>query len=235
LQAEVNKNPARPQYHLALGDVAMRFGKYDLALREFFLVLRSTDKGSGAAGNIYYMIGEAYRRKGGLDYALIFLRQAKDLLPGNLLVLGSLALALDSSGQKEEAAREYQAALAVDPDNVSVLNNLAFLLSENGSSLDVAVKYAEHAHQLRPGSPAISDTLGWIYVKKNMTEQAIGLLRDAVQKDPARSPFHYHLAVALEQKADHAAALVELNAALQGNPSKDEARIINELAQKIGK
>jgi tetratricopeptide (TPR) repeat protein len=235
LQAEVKKDPARLEYHLTIGNVAVQAAKYDLALEQFLGVLNRTDKFSRGAGDLYFRIGEVYFRKGELDFAIIFLRQAKELLPGNTGILTMLGLGLQTAGQQDAAEREYRAALDADPNNAGALNNLAFLLSERERDLDVALKYAQRAGQLRPDSPAVSDTLGWVYLKNNMTDNAVGILRSVVQKDPSRSSYHYHLAVALERKGDHAAAIEELTTALKSNPPKDEEQKIKGLLQKIGK
>jgi len=235
LQASAKKNPTRLDYHASIGNLAMRAAKYELAIQEYLFVLNRIDKYSQAAGDLYLRIGDAYRRKGDLDFAVIFLRQAKELLPQNVPVLGTLALALEASGRKEEAAREYTSALDSDPNNPGALNNLALLLSESGGDLDAALQCAQRARELQPDSPDIADTLGWVYVKKNMTDQAITILREAVKGIPGRSSPHYHLAMALNQKGDRSGAIAELNSALQNNPPKDEEQQIIGLLQKIGK
>jgi tetratricopeptide (TPR) repeat protein len=235
LRAEAKKSPGNLDFPMAIGSIAMETANYDLALEEFLFVLNHENKYSRTAGDLYFRIGEAYLRKGELDFAIIFLRQAKDLIPRNAPILGELASALSGAGQSDAAIVEYRAALDADPNNGAVLNNLAFLLAENGGALDSALEYARRAKQLLPDAAPIADTLGWIYVKKNMTDEAIGTLRDVVQKDPARPAYRYHLAAALEQKGDHAAAKEQLTAALKNNPSKDEEQKIKELLQKIGK
>jgi len=235
LQAEAAKDPNRRDYHMLIGDVAVRTGKYDLALTEFLGLLNRIDKFSKAAGDLYFRVGEVYRLKGNLDFSLIFLRQAKEFLPGNAAVLTALASALESSGQGEAAVQEYRGALLIDPNNVRALNNLAFLLCEKGVDLDLALEYARRAVQLRPTSLAISDTMGWVLLKKDMTEEAIKIFRDLVQKDPTISAYHYHLAVALEKKGDRAAAMEQFKTALKSSPSKDEEHKIRELMQKIEK
>jgi Tfp pilus assembly protein PilF len=206
-----------------------------MALQEFLFALNRIDRSSKAAGELYFRIGQAYLGQGKPDFAVIFLRQAQELLPENAAVRGRLAITLDASGQKEAAEREYRAALAIDPNNGALLNNLAFLLCEQGGNLETALTYAKRARELAPNSDAIADTLGWVSLKKNMTDEAIGLFRESLQKDPARSTYRYHLAVALEQKGDHAAAMEELQAALKSNPPKDEEPKIRELMLKVGK
>ncbi|MGA2267740.1 MAG: tetratricopeptide repeat protein [Bryobacteraceae bacterium] len=234
LEAEAEKNPSRPSIRLALGNVAARAGQYDLALAQFQKALDGTPKNSPAAGDLYLRIGEAYRRKGDLNSATTALHRAKEILPGDATVEGTLALVLENAGQKEEAARVYQAVLAKSPNNSVALNNLAFLLAETGGDLDKALEYAQHARQLVPNLAEFSDTLGWVYLKKKIIDEAIDAFRAAVQKEPSRSTFHYHLALALDQKGDHSAAIEELKTALKNNPSSDEEPKIKELLQKIG-
>jgi tetratricopeptide (TPR) repeat protein len=235
LQAESKKYPTHLEYHADIGEVALGSRKYDLAITEFLFVLNRLPRNGKDTGELYYRLGRAYFGQGKMDFALIFLRQALALLPGNAKVSALLAITLDTSGQKEAAVRAYRAALDLDPNSPAVLNNLAFLLCEQGGNLDTALTYAKRARELAPNSDAIADTLGWVSLKKNMTDEAISLFREALQKEPARSTYHYHLAVALEQKGDHAGAMEELQAALKGNPSKDEEAKIKDLMAKIGK
>ena len=43
--------------------------------------------------------------------------------------------------------------------------------------LDQALTMAQRAVQAAPKSPEIADTLGWIYIKKNLSEEAIRIFR----------------------------------------------------------
>src|SRR5579864_8117962 len=235
LQAQIQKDPARLDYHFAIGDIALQGGMYDLALREFLGVLNRVDKFSPAAGDLYFRIGQAYFRKGELDFSIIFLRQARDLQPRNALILTALGTALNQVGQKEAAEATYRWALNADANNFQALNNLAFLLAENGSDLNAALDYAERARRLFPKLQAASDTLGWVYFKKNMIDEAIGILRDVVKENPADALYRYHLAAALDKKGDHPAAIEELKAALKSNPSKEDEQKIKDLLASISK
>jgi tetratricopeptide (TPR) repeat protein len=234
LQTEAGKNPERPDIRVALGNFYVRNNQYDLALAEFQKVLDGAAKNSREAGDVYMRIGETHRRKGDLNSSIAALRRAKELLPGNLAVMGTLALALDDSGQKKAAELVYRAIVEEDHDNGLALNNLAFLIAETGGDLDAALEYAQRARRRLPTLTEAADTTGWIYLKKNRTRDAIAIFRDLVKKQPANSTFHYHLALALEQDGDHAAAREELNAALKNNPSPADEQKIKELLQKIG-
>jgi Flp pilus assembly protein TadD len=80
----------------------------------------------------------------------------------------------------------------------------------------------------------VADTLGWIYIKKNLSDNAIEIFRDLTKKLPGNSTFHYHLGMALFQKGDRPSARKELQTALQSKPSQQEATKIKELLAKLG-
>ena len=104
---------------------------------------------------------------------------------------------------------------------------------EEGVDLDQALTMVQRALQKLPNSPDISDTLGWVYIKKNLSEDAVRVLRDLVSKEPKNSTFHYHYGLALLQKGDKPSAKKELDIAMKENPSKDEAGKIRELLATI--
>src|SRR5262249_38041390 len=192
LQTESDKAPNRTDLLMAMGNTAVRAGKYDFAIQTFNRVLGLLDKGTKAQGDIYLRIGETQRRKGDLNGAVQSLKKARETLPDNIIVLSTLALVLDSAGQRPEAKMVYEATLKVDPNNAIAMNNLAFLLAESGGDLDEALTKAQRAKQLMPGLAEISDTLGWIYLKKNMSDNAVEIFKDLVGKQPNHSTYHYH-------------------------------------------
>jgi tetratricopeptide (TPR) repeat protein len=234
LQAESEKSPQRADLRLALGNIAVRAGRYDAAITEFQTVLGQLDKGSRATGDVYLRMGETYRRKGDLGNAASALQKARELLPENSVVLSTLALTLDAGGRKQEARQVYEQTLKVEPGNGVALNNLAFLMAETGNDLDQALTLAQRAKQLLPNLSEVSDTLGWIYLKKNLSDNAIEIFRDLVAKQPNHSTYRYHLGMALSQKGDKSKALTELQEALKANPPKDEREKIQALIAKLG-
>src|ERR1051326_6597149 len=234
LQTESDKAPPRLDLLLAMGNTAVRSGKYDMAIQTFTKVLNSLDKGSKAQGDLYLRIGETYRRKGDLNAAVQALTQARETLPENIVVLSTLALVLDGAGRRPEAKTVYEATLKLDPNNAVALNNLAFLLAESGGDLDEALTKAQRAKQLLPNLYEISDTLGWIYLKKNLSDQAIDVFKDLVIKQPNHSTYHYHLGMAYSQKGDKSRAIEQLKEALKYNPAKEEKDSIQRLITKLG-
>ena len=233
LQAESDKSPNRSDLLLAMGNTAVRAGKYDFAIQTFTRLLDQTEKGS-RQGDIHLRLGETYRRKGDANASIQELQKARETLPDNLVVLKTLALVLDGAQRKPEARKVYEATLKLDPNDGVALNNLAFLLAETGGDLDDALTKAQRAKQLLPSLYEISDTLGWIYLKKNLSDQAIDVFKDLVIKEPNHSTYHYHLGIAYSQKGDKTRALVQLREALKYNPTKDEKDQIQQLIARLG-
>jgi tetratricopeptide (TPR) repeat protein len=228
LQAESEKAPGRVDLQILLGNTAVRAGKFDFAIQTFNRVLGQVGKGKGQ-GDIYLRIGEIYRRKRDLNAAVQALQKARETLPDNTMVLSELALVLDEGARKPEAKEYYEATLKLDPNNAVVLNNLAFLLCETGGDLDDALTKATRAKQLLPSLLEISDTLGWIYLKKGLPDNAIDVFKDLVSKAPNHSTYRFHLGMAYSQKGDKSKALDQLKEALKYNPATDEKDKIQQL------
>jgi tetratricopeptide (TPR) repeat protein len=234
LRSEAGKNPNRPDLRLDLANTAVRVGKYDEAIAEFNKVLSSLDKDSTKRGEMLLRIGETYRRKGDIENAVAALQQARAILPNNVNVLSVLAVTLDTSGRWSEAQKVYEDAIKLDQNNGLALNNLAFLLAEHNGDLDNALNRGIKAKQLLPNMNEVSDTLGWIYLKKNMSDSALEIFRDLVAKSPNQALFRYHFAMALNQKGDRPRAIKELQAALKSEPTKDERSKIQALLNQLG-
>jgi Flp pilus assembly protein TadD len=135
---------------------------------------------------------------------------------------------LETIGPMDQANAVYQQILKLDPNNSLALNNLAYHKAEEGQDLDSALSMAQRAHQMEPNATNLADTLGWIYIKKNMSGEAERIFKDLVVKDPANSMFHYHYGMALVQKGDKSSARREFETALRNKPSKDEASKIQQ-------
>ena len=233
LRAESEKNPNNIDLRLAIGNIAVRSGKYEEALQAFNSILNSLDKNSKQRGDIFLRIGETYRRKGDDAGAVTVLQKAREILPDNVTVLSTLALTLDHAGRWNEAKQVYEATLKLDANSGIPLNNLAFLIAEHNGDLDDALTKATKAKQLLPNIHEVADTLGWIYLKKNMSDNAIDIFKDLVQKAPNQSTFRYHLGMAYYQKGDKPKAIKELSEALKHNPPKDEREKIQALLTKL--
>jgi tetratricopeptide (TPR) repeat protein len=234
LQSEVAKSPNRNDLRIALGNLAVRAGNLDLAIKQFQAVLNALDKNSKARGDLYLRLGVTLRKKGDLNGAIQALYSAREALPGNAMVVDELALTLGNADRKKEARAIYEQAIKQDPQDGMALNNLAFMMAEGGSGdLDQALTYAQRAKQVLPNWSEVSDTLGWIYLKKNMSDNAMDIFQALVNQKPDNSTYRFHLGMAYAQKGDKPKALQELQKALHSSPAKDEQNKIQDLINKL--
>jgi Flp pilus assembly protein TadD len=186
------------------------------------------------AADVWIRLGDTYRRSGDVNNAVESFKKAQELAPNNVLAHMQLALVYDTNGRTPEARPVYEQILKLQPDNPVALNNLAFMLADSNTDLDQALTMAQKAKQQRPNDANISDTLGLIYTRKNLSDSAILIFRDLVKADPDRATYRYHYAMALLQKGDKASAKKELEAALRSKPAKEEEGKIRDLMSKIG-
>jgi tetratricopeptide (TPR) repeat protein len=123
------------------------------------------------------------------------------------------------------AMKHYERALHLEPSMALAANNLAYLYSEHGGDMDRALTLAQTANQLVPGNPNISDTLAWIYYKREHYGLALPLLTDAAKKAPENASVQLHLGLTLYKTGDKAHSREELERAVKGNLTADQAKL----------
>lgn len=228
LTQEKQKSPS-PEIEAMLADTALRGNKLDLAVQEYTQLSQANPNSSFE----HLRLGDAYLRKGDLPQAITQFQTAKNQAPKDALSNAMLALALHNAGKTEEAQRAYRETLALQSGNPLVSNNLAYLMAETGGNLDDALRLAQDALRQQPSNQAIADTVGLIYLKKNLPDSAIQVLSNATQKEPGQAVYRYHLAMALFQKGDKAGARRECETALASRPQKADEAKIRELLTKL--
>ncbi len=165
------------------------------------------------------------------DAALASFEQAIHANANNAQALLSRAMLLESMGQKDKARDAYNRLLGIDPDNYAALNNLAYMSADSGQNLDQAMTFAEHAKKLTPKDPNVSDTLGYVYYKKNLTGEALREFQFAVNADPKNANFRLHLAMALLKSGDKSGARREAASALQSAKGDQQEQIKTFMSQ----
>jgi tetratricopeptide (TPR) repeat protein len=233
IQAEVSRFPNRNDLKRDLADMQFRTGQIDVAIQGYQALVPVFKDNTKQSGDLHARLGDAYIRKRNFPQAIDELKKAHDLVPESTAVLNTLALLLESGGNHQEARKAYEQSLVKDPNNPEALNNLAYLMAETGGNLDEALTLATRAKQKLPNFLEISDTIGWIYLKKNLADSAIDIFKDLTAKAPQNPTYRYHYAMALVQKGDKSAALKELKLALGAKPGKEEEQHINDLIAKI--
>jgi cellulose synthase operon protein C len=109
-------------------------------------------------------------------------------------------------------------------------------MAESGENLDEALALAQRGRQgivTAELSASLSDTLGWIYLKKRMDDSALQTFQNLVRKNPTNSTYRYHLGATFYQKGDKKQARVELEAALAAKPGPADEPKIRELLARL--
>lgn len=74
--------------------------------------------------------------------------------------------------RKEDAFRNFERCLKVDPDNSSCLNNYAYYLSEENQDLDHAAEMSLKAVKAEPTNSTYLDTYAWVLYVQGRYEEA---------------------------------------------------------------
>jgi len=147
--------------------------------------------------------------------------------PKDAVVINALGSALARAGSLPQARHQYEAAIALNPDDAEALNNLAnILLAQKDPG---ALQVAEKALAKAPGNALVIDTVGWASLQAGQRDRAVQLLRDARLRAPTNPEIRFHLASALAAIGQKVEARQELAVALQGagtSPWGDQARVL---------
>ena len=227
---QLNLTPDRQDYQMALANIQVDARKFKEAEQTLLKLIEKNPKNSP----LYTKLGETRRMFGDNPGAISAFKQAHDISPTDVKPLLEMAMAYDDTGRNEEARRFYEEVLKINPDQYQALNNLAYLKADAGVDLDQALTFAQRAEQANPNNLDVRDTVGFIYYRKNLTDDSIRMLKELVAQRPDRATFHLHLAMAYFQKGDKGQAKRELDAASRYAPSEKEQARIKELSAKIG-
>jgi tetratricopeptide (TPR) repeat protein len=211
VKARLQKTPDWAPGFEVLGRVAQQAGQASVALDAYNKALSIDPKSTGAALGL----GDSYLMNKQTDLARQQFEKAAQQESARSYAMARLGQIYETESDFAKARLSYEKALAANPDNVLAKNNLAWVYAEHGGNLDIALKLAEEAKEKAPEDPQITDTLGWIYVKKGSYEAAIANLKISVAKNPHDPAGLYHLGTAYYKLGRTADAKRELEAALR--------------------
>ena len=149
------------------------------------------------------------------------LRHSLAITKSNEVPLTFLGTALGEKGRIDEAIRQYQAALRLNPDFAPAHNELGVALSHKGR-VDEAITQFQEAIRSEPGYTLAHFNLGNALLEKGQIDQAILAYREALRRqlrlslgDPS---LHNNLGLALARKGQTDEAVREYQEALRLQP-----------------
>ena len=195
--------------------------------------LRKTLELDAGNAQAFGMLGDIFGMRGKIDEATHEFELWAEHQPKSIAAQTMVALLLEKQHKLADAKRRYERILEIDPHAAIAANNLAWLYAEAGGNLDLATDLAQRAKSQVPDQPAFNDTLGWIYYKKDLVEQAVPLFTQAIEKDGDTPLYHYHLGMAYAKQGEDSRAIASLKRALTLGAKFDEAdearRVVAEL------
>ncbi|WP_136067046.1 tetratricopeptide repeat protein [Modicisalibacter radicis] len=255
----IDSQPTPPPAFIMLGSIAEQAGEIDNALLyyrqvptgEGFIEARQraasmlADNDRLADAQTFLRIErlrhpEAYAELIGLETDLLQARgridEARQLLdravarhPDDTQLRFTRSMFRYRQGNLAGMERDLRHVIELEPHNATALNALGYTLADETARLDEARELIERAHRLEPESPAIIDSLGWVYHKLGDDQRALPYLREAYRQQPDQE-IAAHLAEVLWQleRRDEARALIA--DALERYP---ERPLIDALLERI--
>jgi len=139
--------------------------------------------------------------------AIRYLKKALTLSPDDVNLLGTLGLIYDSLEMWKECDSTYEKALRIDSLNPLVNNNFAYSLSERDIQLERALKMAEIAIKAEPYNSSYLDTIGWVYFKLGIYDEAEKYIRKAIEVAGDRPVLLEHLGDVIFMKGQKSTAM----------------------------
>ena len=233
-EAQISKVPNDGAFYDLLG-TALFYNKHDLPAAE--AAFKRSAELDRKKPDVLIMLGQVQGAEGRTDQAIDTYRQALQAYPREVSFYLLLGEVYQSKQDWSNAGDLYQKALALTPENPLASGKLAYTILHCGQNLDVALSLAQTARRGLPTSPAIADTLGWIYYKKGAYPSAINSLQDALKllresKSPDDAETHFHLGMAYAKNGQSALARQQLELVLKISPnSADAADARKQLAE----
>ncbi|MCA1619139.1 MAG: tetratricopeptide repeat protein [Acidobacteria bacterium] len=168
----------------------------------------------------YTALAEIYFGTQQPDRAIGEYKKITERRPDDFVAFRNIGLIEAGRNNHDAAAEYYRRVLTIRPDEPVAANNLAALYGEHGKgNAEEAMRLGQDVVRRFPNEPGFADTLGWVYYRKGLYQDAVAQLRRAVEGATRRggdnSLYRWHLGAALAKSGDKAAARRELQKALE--------------------
>lgn len=222
--------PSDPTFLLMASEIHTARGDLQKAEQTLLKVIENDPDNLAA----FTSLGHLYLREKKLDESLKRFGEIAKTRPKLLGPQIMIAYILHIQNKLPEAKQQYQRVLQLDPDAAVAANNLAWLYAEHGEKLDMALELAQTAKKKLPEHPDVNDTLGWVFYKMNLENQAITSFKQSVSARPNNAVYHFHLGLAYAKAGDETNARRALEQALKLTPDFDGSvearRVLRSLA-----
>lgn len=155
-------------------------------------------------------------------------------LPGLHFELAEMLGTLSTAEGREEAEKEYKAALEIDPFDEQAECRLGDIALQRGDLNDANARYSK-AVRLQPDDPEASIGLAKVFMTMDEPQKAEPLLLHALQLDPTSALAHFRLSTVYRQTERTAEAKQELEQYQKYKQIKEKLRsIYHDLHEQQG-
>ena len=153
-------------------------------------------------------------------------------LPASARAHYNYGAVLQQLGRLDEAEKEYQTALRIDPSYMKVHVNMASLLMSK-SKLDEAKRYYDRAIQLDPSSGEVRSGYAYLLERLGRPDEARAEYENAIRFTPKKSAarLFYTYGAFLDKRGELDAAIAQYQRALEVDPNLADAH--SELATAL--
>ncbi len=171
-----------------------------------------------------------YKEKDMTEASIRLIREGLLIDPQNTDLLFELGVIYDRQGDVDLAIEQMEAVLKLNSEHADALNYLGYTYADQGIQLDEAEAMIKKALEYKPDNGYIIDSLGWVYFKKGLFEEALLQLKRAVELIPDDPVVLEHLGDIYIQMNDPAKALEYYEQALQ-KADKDKKGLQEKIEQ----
>ncbi len=192
------------------------------------LQARSADDAK-EVGETFMLEAELLNKQKHGEEAIAVYDRGLQVLPDDTRLIYARALLNDDLDHVDAAVRDLRRVLELKPDDADAMNALGYTLADRTENRKEALALIEKALVLKPGEPAIIDSLGWVQYRLGNLEIALAQLRLAYQKQPdAEIAAHLGEVLWVSGKKDEARQVWE-----QGRKKDGENKVLNETIKRL--
>ena len=164
-------------------------GKTEEALNLVHELQARAGDDSKQLGETFMLEAELLNRAKRGEEAVAVYERGLQALPDDTRLIYARALLNDDLGHVGAAVRDLRRVLELKPDDADVMNALGYTLADRTDQgrtdqISEALTLIEKALKLKPGEPAIIDSLGWVQYRLGNLDDAVTQLRMAYRKQP---------------------------------------------------
>jgi choline-sulfatase len=198
-------------------------GQYEAAIRD----LRALERKGALSAEDSVVLGDSLRLAGRAREAAAVLEETARKNPRFAQPWLSLAAIHVTEKRLDDAARAYDAVLAITPDQTEALRGLGDLALMRGDQVEAERRYARIL-DIDAADPGALSKLGVVRVRQGRAEEGIALFRRAVEREPKNAETLLYLAGALASSGRPAEAIPFFERSIAAGPPSTMA--LNGLA-----